>query len=115
MQMHPLSAHPESEDLIAMEMGTYSHPAAPMNAHSGLHAAHHAGHPQHSFPGSGDDCTCLGPCQGGAAPSLPDVGTPEIALAPVEHLHAAPRRARVVHQDPRSYLLPFPNPPPASA
>lgn len=116
MQMHPLSAHPESEDLIAMEMGTYAHSNLSLPSPAGLHVAHHAGgHGQHSVPGSADGCTCLGPCQGGAPPSLPDVGTPRIVLAPVAHLHAVPTRTRVAHQDTGSYLLPLPNPPPVRA
>lgn len=108
MQMHPLTAHPESENVLAMEVGIVSHPTGQMPA---AHRGHHGAHP-HSLPGSSKDCTCLGPCQGGGPPTL---------ASPVSVLPLLPQSNRVqvafapespVQRDPTAYLLPLPNAPP---
>lgn len=112
MQMHPLSPHPESHDLFTMEMGA---DAPSMVAMLAGHWAHHSGSPHGSMAAPSLDCACLGPCQGGAAPSLADLGTLETAFRQTWPSHATAPRGRVIHQDPRSYLLPLPNPPPARA
>jgi hypothetical protein len=110
MQMHPLSAHPESEAILAMEMGLGSQPMASMPA---THAMHHMmHHGQHSMPGSSNDCTCPGPCAGGGPPTLashlpgleivPQSGPVQVVYAPEP----------LIRSDPMAYLRPLPNAPP---
>lgn len=112
MEMHPLSAHPESEVILAMEMGIDSQSMASMPAgHSAHHAGHHGAH-QHSMPGSSNDCSCLGPCQGGAPPTL----TGHMSVLPLLRGTLRIRVASVpespIHRDPTAYLRPLPNAPP---
>lgn len=108
MQMHPLAAHPESENVLAMEMGMGSRSMGQMPA---AHAGHHGAH-QHSLPGSSNDCSCPGPCQGGGPPTLAS----HVAVLP---LLPRSRRAQVamapespIRRDPTAYLVPLPNAPP---
>ena len=72
----------------------------------------HFGHSQH---GPLDGCRCVGPCASGAPPKLGNATFAEIWLGETAPFGAAPTRTRVIPQDPRSYLLPFPNPPPVRA
>src|SRR5688572_28914727 len=83
--------------------------------HAGHHgasaAADHEDAPQEE-PSS--ECTCVGPCQGGAAPSAEGPRS-FVAVAPAD-LGLAPQVARSTHRvyrDPTSHLLPLPNAPPA--
>jgi hypothetical protein len=89
------------------------------------HAAHasHAGHhtaaataveddPQQEQPAP-IECTCVGPCQGGAAPNITQRTTYVVAALEVASAPQAPRKVRLVHHDATSHLLPLPNAPPA--
>jgi hypothetical protein len=114
MEAHPLSAHgPHADDLIAMELGAPAHHAEgadekPVATHSGL--SEHSGHPEHDSSG---ECTCVGPCQGGAPPDLAESETVEVAAGATAYTRPTAPLARLIPQDPRSYLLPLPNAPPA--
>jgi hypothetical protein len=62
---------------------------------------------------SSEECTCVGPCQGGTPPNVTEptsyvVATHEVDSAP----QVAPKVHRVL-RDPTSHLLPLPNAPPA--
>jgi hypothetical protein len=72
-----------------------------------------AGHSGHTDHGPTDDCTCVGPCASGAPPTLSDGTFAELSVGEIAPDRPLPMRARVIPQDPRTYLLPFPNPPPA--
>jgi hypothetical protein len=118
MKLHPLAAASEHA------------PAADAHAHHAGHGAEHTnalgqasalgriaapsgheGHEGHHPPGQ--ECTCVGPCQGGATPSLsgPDASGLALSAPDLEPVAAAP--ARQIHQDPRSHILPLANAPPA--
>lgn len=73
----------------------------------------HSGHSGHSQHGSTSECTCVGPCATGAPPTLSDGTFAEISVGETASFREVAARARVVPQDPRTYLLPFPNAPPA--
>jgi hypothetical protein len=108
MEAHPSSLHAPNEHAAVAD-----HPTA--DEHDDRHvtperAAHHAGHPQH---GPSDECTCVGPCQGGAAPPLPDPASSEVSVAATTETPAPPVSALVVREDSASYLIPLPNAPPA--
>jgi hypothetical protein len=67
----------------------------------------------HSDHGSTAECTCVGPCATGAPPTLSEGSFAEFSVGETALFREAPARARAVPQDPRSYLLPFSNGPPA--
>jgi hypothetical protein len=109
MQMHPLSAHPESDDVLAMQMGTDMHRMSGMSEH----LAHHTGqHSRHSLPGSSNDCTCLGPCQGGGPPTLAGQAAFLTVVPGTTALRVAYSPVEVIRKDPTAYLRPLPNAPP---
>jgi len=87
----------------------------------GSHAGHHgttsheadAGQQQDQQEQSSEECTCVGPCQGGTPPN---VTQPTSHLVATHVVDSAPQVARTVHRvyrDPTSHLLPLPNAPPA--
>ena len=131
MEAHPLSGHgPHATEILALELGGVAEAANDAHTHHGAeqpqtsahqgHAAHdgaserttHGGHSSHH--GSSTECTCVGPCVGGAPPTIS-----EAAFADIVPMDTAPERVvpvpvRLIPQDPRSHLLPLPNAPPAS-
>jgi hypothetical protein len=70
-----------------------------------------SGHSGHSEHGS-TECTCMGPCASGAPPSLGEPTFAEMGLAEPDHVQVVTSPVDPVHQDPRTYLLPFSNAPP---
>ncbi len=142
VELHPLSQHgPHSSDVIAIELGAVAHPLAGSRTpghhasegadsptHSSLATAaaagvegsgaqsatpgHHSGHPQH---GSSHECTCIGTCQGGTAPMAPHVPSSEVPDRETDRSGVVRVAVRPIHEDPTSYLFPFPNAPPARA
>jgi hypothetical protein len=78
--------------------------AAPAASHGGHHEGHHP---------PGQECTCVGPCQGGAAPSLSGPETSALPVVEPDRTPVEPAVARLIPQDPRSHLLPPPTAPPA--
>ena len=140
VELHPLSQHgPHSSDVIAIELGAVAHPlvesrtpghqaleGAGSPAHSSLAYSaaaagvegngaqsatpgHHSGHPQH---GSSHECTCIGACQGGTEPTVPDVASSDIPVGQTDRSGAVRVAVLPIHEDPTSYLFPFPNAPP---
>jgi hypothetical protein len=92
------------------------------------HAAHHddGSHAVHhravAAAGTSDDsggespateCTCVGPCQGGSAPSDTRTTSYEVAEGEVRTVRAAVGTARIIDRDPTAHLLPYPTAPPA--
>jgi hypothetical protein len=71
-----------------------------------------SGHSGHSEHGS-TECTCMGPCASGAPPSLGEPTFAEMGLAEPDPVQVVASPVDPVHQDPRTYLLPFSNAPPA--
>ena len=114
--------------LVFMTMGgvtgVESHPLSPHGPHSGVtdagprsdsemhHAGHHSRHPQH---GSSQDCTCIGACVGGAAPTLTNALLFEIPGGEIDLLRVVRATVLLIRQDPTSYLFPLPNAPPLQA
>jgi len=86
----------------------------------GSHAGHHGAaserdveQDQEQQEQSSEECTCVGPCQGGTPPN---VTQPTSHLVATHVVDSAPQVARTVHRvyrDPTSHLLPLPNAPPA--
>ena len=76
------------------------------------HEASHSGHTGHSEHGS-TECTCVGPCASGAPPTLTEPTFAEMVLGEPQPVRVVAAPVDPVHQDPRSYLLPFSNAPPA--
>lgn len=120
MQEHPRSAHATSGHDIASEAYAPEVPPAPAHASHAAAASEPApapaadeGHAEHPAHGSSDECACVGPCQSGAPPTL-TVATftavEDLSSRPVRVVRGSPR---LIAQDPRSRLLPFPNAPPA--
>ena len=68
-----------------------------------------SGHSEHGST----ECTCVGPCASGAPPTLGEPTFAELHLAEPEPTQLVSVPVDPVHQDPRSYLLPFSNAPPA--
>lgn len=94
------------DEVLALELDGHVH-------HAGLNGMpHHQGHPGHQ---SGDGCTCLGPCPGGAMPPLRDATPPADRFDFSAVVREQPSATVVVHCDPRSYLHPLPNGPPERA
>ena len=106
-EAHPLSMRgPHADEVLALELGGRAHDA-------GLHGIpHHNGHPGHQ---QGSDCTCLGPCPGGATPPMRDAPTPTERIGFSTTVRETPASAATVQSDPRSYLHPLPNGPPERA
>ncbi|MGE0158213.1 MAG: hypothetical protein AB7T31_02305 [Gemmatimonadales bacterium] len=113
MDMHALSGHGSHFGNSVTDAA----PAASHHAH-GSHAGHHqvveqqeAGEPgQAPQP---NECTCVGPCQGGVAPN---VTRPAAYVVAAQEVRSKPQVAKtllLVRRDPTSHLLPLPNAPPA--
>jgi hypothetical protein len=118
MQAHPLSMHgPHASEVMAPGAATpthHGHSAAHGGEHGEEHeapegAAHHSSHSDH---GSGTECTCIGPCQGGGTPSLPDPRSHAVGELAVQHAAIPPMAALAVREHPSPYLRPLPNAPP---
>jgi hypothetical protein len=133
MEAHPLSAHgPHASGLIALDLGVAPEQSA------GSHADHHSGHDVASDPAasahghhqaaaahttdagqsghshhSSEECTCVGPCQGGAAPTISGPETADVWVGEADHAPVVYAPIRLIHQDPSSHLLPFATAPPA--
>jgi hypothetical protein len=114
MDTHAMSGH-------GTHFGNSITDAAPdVSQHShGSHAAHHLVSSQDDGPGDperdqqSNECTCVGPCQNGAAPN---VTRPTIHLVTAHEVDSAPQVATTVHlvrRDPTSHLLPLPTAPPS--
>jgi hypothetical protein len=84
----------------------------------------HAGHVGHHAAAAGADesgeqqqpsgeCTCVGPCQGGTAPSITRGVEYTVATGEVRSTPQMAESARLVDRDPTSHLLPLPNGPPS--
>ena len=76
------------------------------------HAGHHSRHPQH---GSSENCTCIGACVGGAAPTLTSALLFKIPGGEIDLLRVVRATVLLIRQDPTSYLFPLPNAPPLQA
>lgn len=134
MEAHQLAAHTFAGEsavalqpvALALDFGAQAehghdhghHASAPAPGAADEHAEHadasgDRGHSGHSEHGSTADCTCVGPCATGAPPTLSDGSFAEFSVGETASFREVPARARVVPQDPRSYLLPFSNGPPA--
>ncbi len=80
----------------------------------GSHAGHHAAPTQDSGEQSpATECTCVGPCQGGTAPSESRTTTHQVSVGDVRQVWSVVLSDRVLDRDPTSHLLPFPNAPPS--
>lgn len=101
---HPLAPHGlMAGGVVELAQGQHAH-------HAGLDGMpQHQGHPGHH---AGDDCTCLGPCPGGATPPLRDATPPADRFDFGTIVREEPSATAVIHSDPRSYLHPLPNGPP---
>lgn len=74
---------------------------------------HHRTHdPRHPVPGTGSNCTCMGPCLDGSVITSPDV--PVSVDLPAESREAGVelQPTPLMRQDPTAYLCPLPNAPP---
>lgn len=119
MDSHALGTHGSHfGHIIAESEVVVSHDAHA--SHASYPAAHtHASDaaPQHDVPQddepASNECTCVGPCQGGAAPNVTRPTTYVVAALEVESAPQAPRTVHRVHRDATSHLLPLPNAPPA--
>ena len=104
MDSHPPELHgPQAEAIV----GLGAHHAPDQTAPD---RDAHASHPQH---GSGVECRCVGPCEGGASPTLPDLASTEIAGGEADDIPVLGFATLIVWEDPASYLFPLPNAPPA--
>jgi hypothetical protein len=85
------------------------------------HAGHHPpssasstdDQPESQKQESSDECSCVGPCQGGTPPNIT---RPTLHVVATHEVDSAPQVARIVHRvhrDATSHLLPLPNAPPA--
>jgi hypothetical protein len=115
MDAHALSGHGSHfGHIIAQSEPVVSHDHS---AHAGHHGAASdevdAEQSQPPEEQSSEECTCVGPCQGGTPPN---VTQPTAYVAATHEVASAPHVARTVHRvyhDPTSHLLPLPNAPPA--
>lgn len=105
-QVHPLSAH-DAHSLATPVTESGSH----RGATAGDHVEHHRDGP---LPSSSGDCTCLGPCQGGGAPTLPEATLSQMSLPDIGNVQLVSARASSVDGDPTAYLFPLPDPPPST-
>jgi hypothetical protein len=108
MQVHMGPGHVgDSGDVAVAEQHDHSQ-------HSGMEQpVDDAGHSGHAHHGSGEECTCVGPCQSGASPGLPDVPSAAVILGETDDQPIVPSVAVAVWEDPASYLFPLPNAPPS--
>ncbi len=107
VESHPFShSGPHSSDIVAIELGAHE------SASAGDRAGHHSGRPQH---GSSQECTCIGACQSGAAPTLPNVLFSEALGGEIDRQRVARVATSPIHENPTAYLFPFPNAPPPQA
>lgn len=115
MDDHALAGHGSHfGHIIAQSEAVVSHDDH--SAHAGHHgAASEEGDAEQSQEQqqSSEECTCVGPCQGGTPPN---VTQPTPYVVATHEVDSAPQVARTVHRvyhDPTSHLLPLPNAPPA--
>lgn len=86
--------------------------------HSSHGQSTHAGHDggassEPSQPDPATECTCVGPCQGGTAPSESRSTSYEVAVGDVQKAPAAPHVASLVYRDATAHILPLPTAPPS--
>jgi len=104
IEAHPLSVHgSHSEGTIALASD------GPMHHPDGDAPGRYEGHSQH---GSSEECTCVGPCQGGVSPNLPDPSSAILAVDETDRIPGISIVVFSVHEELRSYLFPLPNAPP---
>jgi hypothetical protein len=81
------------------------------------HAAHHGGATSEKSDETPQDpateCTCVGPCHGGTAPSEYRTTSYEVAEGEVQKVLAAPHVARIVYRNASAHILPLPTAPPS--
>jgi hypothetical protein len=117
--LHALAGQPASgHHVSAQHLGARGHGAHASRASSDARPAaasatvpHTSGHSEHQP----DDCNCVGPCASVIPPTLSNARFSEISLGETAPLRVPVVADRVVEQDPRSHILPFPNAPPAHA
>lgn len=81
---------------------------------AGSHAGHHAAPAEQGEEESpAAECTCVGPCQGGTAPSESRTTSYVVAIGEIRQVRSVAQAVRILDRDPTSHLLPFPNPPPS--
>jgi hypothetical protein len=114
MDAHAMTGHGSHfGHIIAQSETVVSHDDP--SAHAGHHGAAaqvDAEPSQDAEEPSSEECTCVGPCQGGTAPN---VTQPTEYVVATHEVQSAPQVARTVHRvyrDSTSHLLPLPNAPP---
>jgi hypothetical protein len=111
MSVHSASheSHP-GHVMAAEDSGGTDHSSHGQSAHAG-HDGGATSEPSQQDPAT--ECTCVGPCQGGTAPSESRSTSYEVAVGEVQKVPAAPHVARLVYRDATAHILPLPTAPPS--